>query len=82
MCASQALAATPRCGTDDFGNAVCMDKEGVVSTVPPDRFGSDDKDSAASAVSAGDAAGKARRGDKRGQARCGVDPFGNHVCRP
>ncbi len=80
ICASQALAAaTPRCGTDDFGNAVCMDKDGVVSTVPLD-LADEAKDVAASDVSA-DAVGKTGGDNRNGRARCGVDQFGNTVCR-
>jgi hypothetical protein len=80
ICASQVLAAaTPHCGTDDFGNAVCMDKDGVVSTVSPDR--TSEEKVAASAAPAGDAAGKVGSGDKNGRVRCGVDQFGNTVCR-
>jgi hypothetical protein len=80
VCASQALAAaTPRCGTDDFGNAVCMDKDGVVSTVSPDRTG--EAKVAASAELAGDTAGKTGGDHKNGRVRCGVDQFGNTVCR-
>lgn len=59
-----------RCGTDDFGNTVCMDKEGVVTAVPPQTVSG-----VPSAGSASDS-----RQDRRG-ARCGIDPFGNKVCR-
>jgi len=66
----QAVFATEaiRCGTDDFGNTVCMDKEGVVTSVP------------LQAGSGVPAAGSASDKDGR-RARCGVDPFGNKVCR-
>jgi hypothetical protein len=77
-------AATARCGTDAFGNAVCMDKDGVVSTAPNrpvgDRAGGDAKEGTASAGTADDPGSKADY-DKEGRARCGVDPFGNTVCR-
>ena len=54
-----------RCGTDDFGNTVCMDGNGEVTTVP-----------AASAVTP-----TASIKDDGRRTRCGVDPFGNKVCR-
>lgn len=83
--ATQAQAAAAvRCGTDAFGNAVCMDKDGVVSTAPKkpagDRAGGDAKAEAASAGTADESGSKADH-DKEGRARCGVDPFGNEVCR-
>ena len=75
----QLQAATARCGTDAFGNAVCMDKDGVVTTAPAKRAGAEAKSSAAPAVSAGDA-GKTRHDEQAQGVRCGVDPFGNTVC--
>jgi hypothetical protein len=63
--AAQASAGAVRCGTDDFGNTVCMDESGAVTVAP-----------AASAVPS---TGSVEAGDKR--VRCGVDPFGNKVCR-
>ncbi|MDP2144671.1 MAG: hypothetical protein Q8J80_11165 [Gallionella sp.] len=57
-----------RCGTDDFGNTVCMDKEGVVTSAPPQTG------SGVPAVGTAD-----RSGSK--PARCGIDSFGNTVCR-
>ncbi len=74
-------AAAERCGTDDFGNAVCMDKDGVVSSVPADRIVSGGKGNMTPAGSAGDSGGQVQRDDKNGRTRCGVDPFGNRVCR-
>jgi len=71
MLVSQSVLAAEaiRCGTDDFGNTVCMDKEGVVTSAP----------SAGSGVpSAGPASGN-KQDDRR--VRCGTDPFGNTVCR-
>jgi hypothetical protein len=63
--ATQASAEPVRCGTDDFGNTVCMDESGAATVAP-----------AASAVSS---AGSVKGDDRR--VRCGVDPFGNRVCR-
>lgn len=57
-----------RCGTDDFGNTVCMDKVGVVTSAPPQTG------SGVPAVGTAD-----RSGSK--PARCGIDSFGNTVCR-
>jgi type IV secretory pathway TrbL component len=79
LLAPQAQSATARCGTDAFGNAVCMDKDGVVTAAPAKRAGAEAKSSAASAVSAGEA-GKTRHDEQAQGVRCGVDPFGNTVC--
>jgi hypothetical protein len=68
-----------RCGTDAFGNTVCMDKDGVVSIMPrsssEDHPAGGDRGNAASAVEA-DGKADARQTPRR----CGVDPFGNTVC--
>ncbi len=79
---AHAQAAEPRCGLDDFGNAVCMDKDGEVS--------------AASKQVAEELADKARdncvpgkagesstdaSGEGKDKPRCGTDSFGNTVCR-
>jgi hypothetical protein len=69
----------PRCGTDAFGNAVCMDKNGVVTTAPAKS--GDAKGNDKSAGSTGESVTKAGREDTNGQTRCGIDPFGNRVCR-
>jgi len=66
-----------RCGTDPFGNIVCMDKDGVLFNVSPDYL-KDDAEQSASGVSAADAK---RREEIRDKVRCGIDPFGNKVCR-
>jgi hypothetical protein len=63
--AAQASAGPVRCGTDDFGNTVCMDESGAVTVAP-----------AASAVFSTESI---KDEDKR--VRCGTDPFGNRVCR-
>ncbi len=66
-----------RCGTDSFGNIVCMDKDGVLFNVSPD-FAKDEVGQSASGVS--DAEMK-RRAEIREKIRCGIDSFGNKVCR-
>lgn len=63
------VAETVRCGTDDFGNTVCLDKDGVLTSAPQAGSG---------VPSAGQASG--HKSDDR-RARCGTDPFGNTVCR-
>ena len=74
-----------RCGTDAFGNAVCMDKDGVVSSAPVKRAGNQsgnaagDKDKAAG--SSGESSVKPGNQDQTGRMRCGIDPFGNKVCQ-
>ncbi len=77
MCATEAWAATPRCGTDDFGNTVCIDKDGVVTTAP--QAGQVGEAGAKSPAGASDA--EAEPDEKRERSRCGIDPFGNTVCR-
>jgi hypothetical protein len=69
----------PRCGTDAFGNTVCMDKDGVLRTTPQAPAIHRDKAGAASAVSVGRAGDSGEEREVR--RRCGVDPFGNTVCR-
>jgi len=66
-----------RCGTDQFGNIVCMDKDGVLSHVPRD-YASEELEQSASGVSDTE---KKRRAEIREKLRCGTDPFGNKVCR-
>jgi hypothetical protein len=66
-----------RCGTDPFGNVVCMDKDGVLFNVSRDILNGEDADSA-SGVSDAE---KKRREEIREKIRCGIDPFGNKVCR-
>jgi hypothetical protein len=62
---------------DDFGNTVCMDKDGVLSIAPRKAVSGKDKAAAASAVMADDSKGE----DREVRRRCSVDPFGNKVCR-
>lgn len=77
-----AQAAVARCGTDAFGNDVCMDERGVVSSAPrgqaKGRAG--ERGGSAPAATAG-AAGRQSGRDEAGRGvRCGTDPFGNTVC--
>ncbi|HLP97830.1 MAG TPA: hypothetical protein VK149_05245 [Sideroxyarcus sp.] len=68
-CSALATAAEiVRCGTDPFGNLVCLDKDGVI-TSPPKQG----KEGGASGVPAT---------ETMDWQRCGIDPFGNKVCRP
>ncbi len=75
-------AAVARCGTDAFGNDICMDGHGVVSSPPKgqtkNRAG--EQGSSASAVTAGAAGKQSGRDDAERGVRCGTDPFGNTVC--
>jgi hypothetical protein len=68
-----------RCGKDQFGNIVCQDKDGVLTTTSRSPEAGDRNDAAASGVSATEA--KARRDEINEKLRCGIDPFGNKVCR-
>lgn len=67
-----------RCGEDQFGNMVCFDKDGVLTT-PAGVASVERGGSAVSGVSAAEA--KARRDEVEELLRCRVDPFGNKVCR-
>jgi len=77
----QALAAEPvRCGTDAFGNTVCMDKDGVV-TNSPNKAAVDRLTNKADGKSAPEGASRnAGRDDAGKRMRCGTDQFGNTVC--
>lgn len=75
--ASAYAADRSRCGTDPFGNIVCMDKDGVLSHVPRS-YADETSVQSASGVSAAELK---RREELREQLRCGIDPFGNKVCR-
>jgi hypothetical protein len=66
-----------RCGTDPFGNIVCMDKDGVLFNVSRDLL-QEEGVSGASAVSDAELQ---RREEIREKIRCGINPFGNKVCR-
>jgi hypothetical protein len=74
-----------RCGTDAFGNAVCMDKNGVVSPAPVKRAGNQSGNAAGekanAAASSGESGVKPGNEDQTNKPRCGIDPFGNKVCQ-
>lgn len=74
-----------RCGTDAFGNAVCMDKNGVVSPAPARRAGNQSGNAAGekgkTAASSGKSGVKSEAEDQANKPRCGIDPFGNKVCQ-
>ena len=72
-------ADVARCGTDAFGNVVCLDKDGVMTSLPRDAAG-DRKGDRAAGVSAAEP--KSGHADTNDWLRCGIDPFGNKVCRP
>ena len=71
-------AEVVRCGKDDFGNIVCLDKDGVVSSLPR-QAASDTKVGDDSEVPAADS--KSGHTDTMDWLHCGIDPFGNKVCR-
>jgi hypothetical protein len=74
-----------RCGTDAFGNAVCMDKDGAVRAAPVkskgDRPGGEGDGKSSAGGSEDESGIKQGRENQAGQVRCGIDPFGNTVCR-
>ncbi|MFA6121998.1 MAG: hypothetical protein WCT35_07920 [Sideroxydans sp.] len=79
-----ASAVQPRCGHDAFGNIVCMDRDGVLSTQPA-KAKQQEKASAKKHNASETTEEKRIResGNEAGTAaeRCGTDPFGNTVCR-
>ncbi len=82
---SPALAADAmRCGTDAFGNAVCLDKDGVLIPAPKS-LTVDKPDGEASGKSApanaGSESGSTAGDDTGKRMRCAIDQFGNTVCR-
>jgi len=79
-----AWAVQPRCGHDAFGNIVCVDKDGVLST-PPVKPKLKEKTTAPKTEASATAEEK-RSKESVNEAdtpaeRCGTDPFGNTVCR-
>jgi hypothetical protein len=81
-----AYAVQPRCGNDAFGNVVCMDKNGVLSTrtIKPKsklqnkKFESKSETSSRTEEKVTKESGNT---DDTKAERCGTDPFGNTVCR-
>lgn len=72
LCTAQAEADyVARCATDNFGNTVCRDKNGVLTTAP--NKAADEKKPASAGKSEGEDENKVKR-------RCAVDQFGNTVC--
>ena len=67
-----------RCGKDQFGNFICRDKDGVLTlqSKTAEESGNEVAKSGVSAVQS-----KEMRGVNNGKLRCGIDPFGNEVCR-
>lgn len=74
-------AAVARCGTDAFGNEVCMDGQGVVTSAPKQAKGrAGEQGGSVPAGTAGAAGRQSGRDDTERGVRCGADPFGNTVC--
>jgi hypothetical protein len=77
-----AAADASRCGTDAFGNEVCLDKNGVLTNAPVKT--GDDQSGSSTAVKRSRSAEEADntgRENRKDRVRCGIDPFGNRVCR-
>lgn len=74
-----------RCGTDAFGNTICIGKYGGLTTAPmksaADGAGDAAKGKSAPGGSSGESGVKSGREDQSGRMRCGINPFGNKVCR-
>lgn len=77
-------AVQPRCGHDAFGNVVCMDRDGVLSTRPaktkPQEKATTPKSGANEAAEEKGIRESGNEADTPA-VRCGTDPFGNTVCR-
>lgn len=79
-----ASAVQPRCGHDAFGNVVCMDEDGVLSTQPVKskyREKTTVQKSAARETEEDMRNGETNHEAGTPAVRCGTDPFGNTVCR-
>ena len=77
-------AVQPRCGHDAFGNIVCMDRDGVLSTQSAKTKPQEKSTSSESGTSeTAEEKGIRESGNEAGTpaVRCGTDPFGNTVCR-
>lgn len=77
-------AVQPRCGHDAFGNIVCVDRDGVLTTQPAKA--KQQEKSTAQKHGANEKAEEKRLRESGNEAdtpavRCGTDPFGNTVCR-
>lgn len=74
-------ADASRCGIDAFGNNVCLDKDGVLTTAPV-KSGDEQADSNTDGKKAGsaDESANTTRENSKSRVRCGTDQFGNHVC--
>ena len=83
LLATQASAAElSRCGTDAFGNAVCIDKDGVLISAPLRPATEQQNGGHTDTTMSGDEKGEsAEHGDSNNRPRCAIDPFGNKVCR-
>ncbi len=81
--AAQAKAADlSRCGTDAFGNAVCMDKDGVLISAPSKQAAEGESGEHTDATTSVNPKGESvERDNRKNRPRCGIDPFGNKVCR-
>jgi hypothetical protein len=84
LLSSSAYAVQPRCGHDAFGNIVCMDREGVLSTQPAKSKlqgkTTDPKSGARETAEEKRIRESGNEADTPAE-RCGTDPFGNTVCR-
>lgn len=81
-----AHAVQPRCGNDAFGNVVCVDKDGVLSTKSVKAKPKPQGERSKSKSGTGGRAEEVRSRESDNEAdtpavRCGTDPFGNAVCR-
>lgn len=87
MCIGGGLAHAEmltRCGKDAFGNLVCLDKNGVMSSAPHSSTKTrvvPENSVAASAVSTEEAANSQLQQQAEKSTRCGIDSFGNRVCQ-
>lgn len=85
LCIGLAQAQTlVRCGKDAFGNLVCLDKDGVMVSVPRasnKAIAASESSVEAAEVSAQDSANRELQQQAEKSTRCGIDSFGNRVCQ-
>lgn len=84
LSSASAWAVQPRCGHDAFGNIVCMDRDGVLSSKPAKSNRQERSSAPKSGVSETIEEKRSRESGNEADTpavRCGTDPFGNTVCR-
>ncbi len=78
---SASAAEQARCGTDAFGNTVCLDKDGVLTNAPKKSApGISGKNNGKEGTTTESGVSPDAE-ESKDHLRCGIDQFGNKVCR-